>query len=733
MPNELEPILDQTILLNKLSYFVRLEYDKHHVEYETEKKHHINDPAIIHRLEEQHRTLIEQARELITWLNEEGCCHGFSVCRGAFNYAGFLAWWDNALVILANWDVNSASLDQTIKVPGERENKPANEPKTLGYLFQRILNYIVTAQTIPPSKKTESIFLFMPKGITQNNSLRPKKNIINALENKQIVLKKQSYLELATDQGIKPIQQSNIIGGDLSPDQINSIFSDKKIFDHSIILVHNIGHTIQVNLNKKKLTVYDPNYNHREEKTLQKTQSKKKSVEEILTILGSSICIQMAFFTKGTTIPAIQWNYIDLLQKEGFHVICRFMPKATVMSLIEETKKSPAYFESLVNSLARRDHENWTGLDLLIHLHPALLPDFYKLSQFFMNSPHNKKLRALIRDALIQKNLDDITGFEKLLSAPDILLSIIALINSSKEGGKLCLTFAKALLEETSEEHHYETGLNVMAFRAPAALNQLLLHFSRVQNRYLKNKFATLLASALCLKNNELESGLSFLIKYTPENLLKTIEFSLKGLDSLYDVLDALLSDPVPAWVQIEDNCDNVNDIFNAVSVGMIGKSYSEEKEIISFPNMLAHLILQKATNESFVIHNIIENAPLMLPSVISVILQAEEGFDRLIDAFALKDKNNKTAWQKISMKDPYLQQDILDLLEKHLQEMGDAALKDFHKKILRMKIYKRNGSFFSQTSAMDIRYALLSLMQEIQQQRQEFFPIKRKKPGFHL
>lgn len=99
---------DQTIILSKLSKFLRLTNDN------------------------ETKSLQEALKE--------GHCFGFSVCHAAMDAIGKLAWWEAALLAVVNWDGTKESLERKVFLP------QAESAQTLREIFERVLNYVVYHQ-----------------------------------------------------------------------------------------------------------------------------------------------------------------------------------------------------------------------------------------------------------------------------------------------------------------------------------------------------------------------------------------------------------------------------------------------------------------------------------------------------------------------------------------------------------------------------------------------------------
>ena len=672
MPN----YLDQKAILANLAKFLKLKEQEIHQQYEIEKKQS-TDANVINRLTQWQEELADHTNKLITF-TEQGCCHGFSICRGAFKYAGFVRWWEHALMTLARWDQQPESLHQEIKLPNERLHKSANEPRTLGYLFERVLNYIVSNHNYFP--------FFAPYKMKQDNLLQPNNHLISE--------QKQSYFELATDQGVKTIQELYKVTGYFTHAQMNIIIDNlaQDTLDNKIMLLTNCNHTIQVDREKKSIwTVYNANYHHGDLSTIKKTLNNQSDyITEIFNLLGQAISIEIACFKKNMRVNlSIDYTCADLLKGEGLHLICREMPASTLIHIIHEAEKSLAFYTAFLDSLARKDPLQWTGLHVLIDQACCILPHLYELAKRSANSSPSRMLRVLIIDALKQKTPAGITGFDYIVcNAPNTLSALLKLIDSSKEGEKLCMTLANALMQKTC---FHQTGLHLMAYHAPVALEELLHYFANDSS--LANICCVALALALIKQDAVNQSGLRQLTTYAPQALIRVFKLASHSPEKTL--------------------------LRNAIAIAI-----SNENDPVWL--------------ESHFMPTLVEHALDILPDIVFFMLQKNpDNLHQLLSAFSLQDDQGKTTWQKIHVGNPTIPRAILVHLTQIFKNMPNEKLLHWREEIIKIRLVKKNQQnpfLFFQHSQTDMTHALLAILQNIlQDHTQVSLPIKRKICGVHV
>ena len=665
MPN----YLDQKAILANLAKFLTLKEQEIHQHYAIEKKQSV-DANVINRLTQWQEELAEHTNSLIQFM-EEGCCHGFSICRGAMKHAGFVLWWEHALMSIVHWDHQPKSLRKKIKLPGKRPNRPINEPDTLEYVFERVLNYVIANQDWFPH--------FVPHGIEQKKLLQPFEQ-------------KQSYFELATDQGVKTIQELYQVTGYFTYARLNTILEqlEQNRSNDTIMLLRNLHHSIQVDHKKSTWTVYDSNYHHGDLISLTKKLKKDQAIKEIFTLLGQTLTITIACFKKSKHINlSIDYSCIDLLKEEGLHLICRDMPSTSIMHLIHEAEKSPAFYIAFIDSLARKDRLNWSGLAVLIDHAPHLLPYLYELAKDSSDFLPSRMLRILIIDALKQKNPAGMTEFEYIVRyAPDTLSALFQLIDPSKEGKKLCITLANTLMQKT---RLHQTGLHLMAYHAPAALEELLRYFANDSS--LANICCAAFALALIKQDAFNQSGLRQLTTYAPQALIRVFKLAL------YSPEKTLLR--------------------NAIAIAI-----SRENDPVWLRSCFMPMLVEHTLD--------------ILPDIVFFMLQKNpDNLHQLLSAFSLQDDQSKTTWQKIHVGHPTIQRAILVHLTQNFENMNNEKLLHWREEIIKIRLVKKNqqNSFlFFQHSQTDMTHALLAILQNILQNHAKVsLPIKRKTCGVHV
>jgi len=309
-----------------------------------------NSTTIDKKISDQKNYLEKSTKAL-----DRGYCFGFSLCDGAMELTGKLNWWENALVEFYHWDGKKNSLDEEVLIPDSIQNKKITRRE----LFKRIINYIIS--TFADEKTFEE---FLPKSISQLNILQPDAHVL--IKNNQEI--KQSYFEIIDDQGqIQTIKKENKIAGNFTNADLDSILSEQTI-SGTVCLILSIDHAMRLSYANNLWTLYDPEYSHKETKTMRFTGTKKEVIAEIFACLHThSMAIQVAAFNEDKKMEFPTYDKLmkespeKLLEVHGLHIIAWDTSKA-IFKLVELAKDNTIQGNKIRSAIAKslliRDSQN---------------------------------------------------------------------------------------------------------------------------------------------------------------------------------------------------------------------------------------------------------------------------------------------------------------------------------------------------------------------------------------
>jgi len=378
-----------------------------------------------------------------------GYCYGLSVCHASMKWIDKLAWWEAALIRIANWNGKSKTLKRKANLPDS-----LNPNETVGQVFERVLNYVVFNH-VHDQKSYNDIRLDQ---IEQPRFLIPEKNYFDML---------------GPDKKIKQVVSRQCAAGQFKTRQIKLLLR-KKLAANTICLIHSTYHTISVSYKKPYWMLYDPNYPHDIEKggiIHKKFASKKSLVAEIVNILGNSIAIEYASLQKEISIS--KWKDVVkkysfcMLKEYGLHIIVQEIPNQIpeILSLAMKYKQGP---DQLVQALSTVDHEEWYGFHKLLYYSSKHLP---LVLEYAARSKEGPSLITQILAMTICKGTQ--TGLFQLLHyGPQYFPNVLDLVERAPEDTEY---LAKALLHKNDDMNGWD-HLKSKAPECKKRVTQILLN-----------------------------------------------------------------------------------------------------------------------------------------------------------------------------------------------------------------------------------------------------------------
>lgn len=466
---------DQVVILKNLSKFVLIESREYLAQLEAERQEQLlQSPSKITSINLKFNKLIKDHKEFIDnftkEINKDGYCVGFSICHGAMNIMGKLNWWESVLVELTMWeDGKDGGLDEKIDLPDSD-----NENVTRRDIFRRALDYIIYNF----SSSDESYTNFIPKGLNQFNFLNPDSHIFPKFKSNPE--KKQSYFEILDCNGeIRTIKQRNKISGYFSEEQLNKLL-DEKIVEGNICLLRSINHVMHFGYRDGKWIFYDPNFDHSKLPIhlIFETGSKEDMIKKIIERFNSrSLAIEIASIDENRIIA---FPYLDeiintepstLLQGAGLHILAKH-DDDTLMKILKTTdsKEKTILHKAIQTALKKLDRNKTPGLHMVIKNTPQLV---LSLLELIDDSDEGQATKLSLADALMLKDSGGWTGLHHFsVHAPQALKKLFDLVDDSKAGQELHYAISSCLAEK--EQLGSLTGLYVIAKNAPQALTHVL-------------------------------------------------------------------------------------------------------------------------------------------------------------------------------------------------------------------------------------------------------------------
>ncbi len=333
--------------------------------------------------QKQKQVIEEQKKEFIATNNElrealkEGQCFGLAVVHGGMDMVGYLSWWENALVHIANWDEKTASLDDAIKLANSPEDN-----ENLRSIFNRAVNYIV-----PSHASDQSYF----PNMSQKNILKPDGYVVTAPTSKLFPIPeeiKRSYFEIMgpdEKETTQTIQKRKIIAGNLAKEHL--VEDLKNISNDVMILVHVANHTIRLYRDGENWVVYDSNYDHTKLSTIHREyENLSSAIDEVFRIMGPSITIEAVSLNEKAVIDFPEYdNYlkrspINLVKNLGLNVIASTTPEVLpkLFSQINDTQEGQALLRAIIEALGQKGDYNANALQRIAQNAPAALHELFK-------------------------------------------------------------------------------------------------------------------------------------------------------------------------------------------------------------------------------------------------------------------------------------------------------------------------------------------------------------------
>lgn len=319
--------------------------------------------AIFVRIFNQHKSQTHDSEVFMSELNY-GHCHGFVVCHSVMDLMDKIAWWEAALVALANWHDGSDIKDtiylekklyQLIVLPDSDQDKPI----TLLELFTRVLNYIISYQ-VHNTFQFEGRFI--PSEMKQSNSLATKSAYIEYVHHGRI-------MRLAH-------HHKKIVDPDLSPQLLKYLFDGNAIRFHACH-VASAGHVVRVGFDGNKWFIYDPNHSHFK---LDKIRTYHNSIDDLLLalkhIFARRECFQIDHFTFQKSRPILLPKLaMHLTEQFGSITFLRLQPTeidAHLPNMLLQELRDYARFrkghEMIARMLAMLSENGESGLHFLSQL-----------------------------------------------------------------------------------------------------------------------------------------------------------------------------------------------------------------------------------------------------------------------------------------------------------------------------------------------------------------------------
>lgn len=223
-------------------------------------------------------------KELSKYSNElhKGCCLGFSIERAGMRVTGNLGEWRKIRNAVATWDGRAKSLEQESKISFEGYNKPI----TLNTLFNRKANNVFFNQV-------DASFPYL-NNCYQESFLSP---------GDHFMLQKGEETFYIKDHYVVP-------GYFEQNDLIKLLENSAEILENHICLVHSPTHTCELSFENGCFNFFDPNYKDGDAHSF---DSLETLTEEIISVLGNNLCIELACFSKLKETP---FPYYDVLLTE---------------------------------------------------------------------------------------------------------------------------------------------------------------------------------------------------------------------------------------------------------------------------------------------------------------------------------------------------------------------------------------------------------------------------------
>ncbi len=394
--------MTQSVILDKFKDFAKLKYKLHYDEFEEQKKSAADDAAR-EKIQLQQDELTKY-HELLIKIFSSGHCFGFSLAHAAMAKMGKVKWWETLLKKVASWDGKSDSLANEIILPDAET--VAGKKVTLEELFERAMYYVAPNQC--PKNPTPP---YKPKGMNQSNILSP-----SGFISEKDPTKRNSYFEYLDHGVIRTIQKRKWIAGNFSKKQLIDILDEKQCKD-SIIQVYNGDHAIRMGYDGSNWIVYDPNYDHTEDKNdpdkpIQFIGTKEECIGEVIRILGTALCFEFASEdpNKKYDFPAYEkLTQTDLPSLCAGNGLFQLAAESTneLFSYLEMAEKSfllrDAILAGCKNSFTKHFICSGNSLKSIMGNDHRLLPKLLNLGK---NSCHYADMHANIIEALLDKGSD---------------------------------------------------------------------------------------------------------------------------------------------------------------------------------------------------------------------------------------------------------------------------------------------------------------------------------------
>ena len=418
-------------------------------------------------------------------------------------------WWESVLVTLANWDGSEKALKQEVNLPG---SAATDKDKTLGYLFNRALNYIVYHQAEFYEQSG-----FGLKGFEQSK-------LLQSAHDK----KSQNHFEIVTadNQPAAVIKNSTVVAGHFTKSDLLALLDENQI-QGNICKVGSDDHAIRIGYDGKEWMIYNPNYDHRQLETIHKVGSKEEIVTELLDRMKTNdlkLSIASLEDQQNLDIPhfeeMLKNRKIDLIKGCGFHLLARFRPdcaKQLLASAIEQ--KTPELVQMIIKVILRKDAESWTGFHILARYANEAMSLLFQLAE----QSKDKSLLLAIAEAL------DSSLFLLVRYAPTSMSQLFHLVEQTQDHQLLNL-IASFL---TARENGYSTGLHLLAQNAPDALKQLFQYAIKMDDQDL------LTAGLKALSEKDNQSAFNIIAKW--DVFPNVVEALLSSKTRLYENLQSII------------------------------------------------------------------------------------------------------------------------------------------------------------------------------------------------
>lgn len=260
-----------------------------------------------------------------------GHCEGLSRIHGPMGIVKKLRWWEAALVEVALWDKNIASLDTPVLLPEAEDDKAV----PLREIFVRVLNYIVTTH-LDASVVSE----FRIKNIDNLN------------------IYKRNNFEISAGEKHYKICKSVTLSGYFSKQHLQQLLNEDYL-TNATCMVMSDDHSIRIGyLGNEQWLIYNPNYSHDRRGPIHKIMSKDKMLDELLRIQNHSLTLQIAHLKlpKAKNIPYQYYSMLldkhlpELLQGHGLHHIILRTPQHIPL-ILKKVEKDKQVLAAIVDAL----------------------------------------------------------------------------------------------------------------------------------------------------------------------------------------------------------------------------------------------------------------------------------------------------------------------------------------------------------------------------------------------